>query len=63
MKGKWIALGTAALGLALIAVGCAQATTEPPAPTEPQVPVEPPEPTEIVLTGSATKGGKLYDKW
>ena len=58
-----------------ILTACSTATEPPPPPpqaeeaeptkappTEPP-PTEPPPPTEVQITGSASKGGLLYDKW
>ena len=61
MRRKWPCVALTLLGLALIATACAQATPTEAPPTSPP-PTQPP-PTEIVLTGSASRGGKLYDQW
>ena len=58
----------------IVLVGCStdSETAAPPepeetvpteAPTDVPAPTEPPAPTEIQITGSASKGGMLYDKW
>ncbi len=63
MTRKLPILCTVALAIALITAGCAQATpTEAPATSPPSTDAPAPA-TEIVLTGSVTEGGKLYDKW
>jgi mono/diheme cytochrome c family protein len=62
MKDKrlWIIMGF--LMMALAAAACGQATPIEEAP--PTVPsTEPPSPTEVIITGSASMGGRLYDKW
>jgi thiosulfate dehydrogenase len=53
--------------IGILAAGCKQDTPTPAAPTTPPTsppPTEkPPEPTEVVITGSESAGGLLYDKW
>ena len=55
------------LVIGILAAGCKQATATPAAPTTPPTsppPTDkPPEPTEVVITGSESAGGLLYDKW
>ena len=59
-KLPWIALPL--LLVAVVGVACAQ-----PSPTAPSAvvapPTEAPQPTEIIITGSASEGGRLYDNW
>lgn len=62
MREKWPSVALIAMGLAVVLAACAQATpTE--APTQPPPTQVPPPPTEVVLSGSVSEGGKLYDKW
>jgi thiosulfate dehydrogenase len=63
MKGKWLSVGMIVSGVALIAAACGQATATDAPPTEPPPPPPAEAPTEVMLTGSVTVGGKLYDKW
>jgi mono/diheme cytochrome c family protein/ribosomal protein L37AE/L43A len=62
MKDKRLLIITGFLMIALAATACGQATpTEETPPTAP--PTEPASPTEVIITGSASVGGRLYDKW
>ncbi len=63
MKPGRLSVGLVLLGVALIAVACGQATATEAPPTEPLPPPPTHVPTEVVLTGSVSEGGKLYDKW
>lgn len=59
-KRLWIITGFVMIALAAAACGQATPTEEAP-PTVP--PTEPPPPTEVIITGSDSVGGRLYDKW
>lgn len=64
MTRKLPILCTVALAMALITVGCAEATpTNAPATSPPPTEAAAPPPDELVLTGSVSNGAKLYDKW
>jgi len=59
-RTPWITL--AVLLLAIVGVGCAQPSPTA-APTAVPPPTEVPQPTEVIISGSASEGGRLYDKW
>ncbi|NIS82124.1 MAG: hypothetical protein GTO14_18380 [Anaerolineales bacterium] len=63
MKRKHIGLMIVLLVLAMVLFACSQSTPTSSPPEEPLPPEPTPEPMEVVITGSATEGGRLYDKW
>lgn len=66
MNDKRVWIVACFLILTLTVTACAQATpTEEAQPTAPPTtpPTETLPPTEVVITGSASVGGRLYDKW
>jgi len=56
----WI--GLTLLFVALVSVACAQPAPTA-APTVAAPPTEAPQPTEVIVTGSASQGGRVYDTW
>ena len=59
-KLPWIALP--GILLAIVGVACAQPAPTP-APTAVTPSTEAPQPTEVIITGSTSQGGRLYDQW
>lgn len=60
-KLPWITLP--AVLLAIVGVGCAQPTPTAAPTAVPPLTEAPPPPTEVVIRGSVSEGGRLYDKW